>query len=129
MLNLSWYYTLNQPPLTPPAWVFPPAWTILYILIFVSFVVFAITPYEIKKTKGYVLFFSQMLLNLAWTPMFFMMKNIGFALIIILVLDILVLMNIKEFWKVSKTAGKILIPYFIWLIYATYLNIGFFLLN
>ena len=100
-----------------------------YILIFISLLIFAVTPYEIRKTKGYVLFVSQMLLNLAWTPMFFALKNIGFAIVIIIALDILVLMTIKEFGKVSKTAGKILIPYFLWLIYATYLNIGFFLLN
>lgn len=128
-MNYTWYQTLIQPPLTPPAWVFPPAWTVLYILIFISFLIFAVTPYEIRKTKGYVLFVSQMLLNLAWTPMFFALKNIGFAIVIIIALDILVLMTIKEFGKVSKTAGKILIPYFLWLIYATYLNIGFFLLN
>ena len=80
MLNLSWYYTLNQPVLTPPAWVFPPVWTVLYILIFISFLIFAVIPYETRKTKGYVLFVSQMLLNLAWTPMFFALKNIDYGL-------------------------------------------------
>ena len=82
-----------------------------------------------NKTWGYVLFFTQILVNFAWTPAFFVAKNIGFALAIVVLLDILVLFNIIEFSKVSKTSAKILIPYFIWILFATYLNFGYFVLN
>jgi len=126
---MTWYKTLTQPPLTPPAWIFPPAWVVLYTLIFISFVTFTVKPSSEGKSWGYIIFFTQMILNLSWSPVFFHMHNIGLALAIIVIMDILVLINIIEFLKVSKTAGLLLIPYFIWIIFATYLNAGFFLLN
>lgn len=129
MFDYSWYSSLIQPPLKPPAWVFSPVWTLLYISMVVALIFYA-RKFSIKnKTWGYVLFFTQIIVNLAWTPAFFGLKNMGLALVIIILLDILVLLNIIEFSKVSKTAGRILIPYFIWLLFATYLNIGFLILN
>ena len=70
-----------------------------------------------------------MLTNFAWTPIFFGLKNIGLALAIIILLDILVLWNIIVFYKNSKPAGLILIPYLLWILFATYLNFGYFVLN
>jgi len=128
-MNYTWYQTLIQPPLTPPAWLFPPVWTILYISMLVSLILYARKASFQNKTWGYVLFFTQLVLNLAWSPVFFGMKNIAFALAIVILLDILVLFNIIEFSKTSKTAGYILIPYFIWILFATYLNLGFLILN
>lgn len=129
MIDLNWYYTLNHPPLTPPSWVFAPAWTILYFLIFISLILFAFKKSLKPKTWGYVLFFSQLILNLFWTPVFFVMHNMGFALALIILLDILVILNIKEFFEISKPAAYCLIPYLLWIIFATYLNIGIFVMN
>ena len=129
MMNYSWYKTLIQPAFAPPAWIFPPAWTILYITIFISLIFYAKSTKLKDKKWGYFLFVAQMLTNFAWTPIFFGLKNIGLALAIIILLDILVLWNIIVFYKNSKPAGLILIPYFIWIIFATYLNFGFFVLN
>ena len=129
MFNYTWYQTLNQPIFAPPAWVFSPVWTVLYISIFVSLVFYAKSFKTNNKAWGYTLFVLQMLANLAWTPIFFGLKNIGFALALIILLDILVLINIFEFSKISKMAGKLLIPYFIWILFATYLNVGYFILN
>lgn len=129
MFDYSWYSSLIQPPLAPPAWLFSPVWIILYISIIVSLVFFIVKKTEQKKVWGYILYFTQILVNLAWTPAFFGVKNIGLALIIVILLDILVLFNIIEFYKVSKTAGKILIPYFVWILFATYLNAGILFLN
>ena len=128
-IDYSWYSALIQPPLKPPAWLFAPVWTILYISMGIALFLYA-RKYTIKsKAWGYVLFFTQLLVNLSWSPAFFGMKNIGLALALIILLDILVVLNIIEFFKISKTAGRILIPYFIWLLFATYLNIGIFILN
>ena len=128
-IDYSWYSALIQPPLKPPAWLFAPVWTVLYITMAVSLFLYA-RKYTIKsKAWGYVLFFTQLLVNLSWSPAFFGLKNIGLALALIILLDILVLLNILEFYKISKTAGRILIPYFLWLIFATYLNLGIFILN
>jgi len=129
MYNSFWYDLLIKPPLTPPSWVFAPVWAILYILIFVSFALYAIKPYSSGKSWGYFLFFTQMILNLCWSPVFFHFHNIGMALAIIIILDIFVILNIIEFFKVSKTAGLLLIPYVLWILFATYLNAGFFIQN
>ena len=128
-IDYSWYSTLIQPPLKPPAWLFAPVWTVLYITMAVSLFLYA-RKYTIKnKAWGYVLFFTQLLVNLSWSPAFFGLKNIGLALALIILLDILVFFNIIEFFKVSKSAGRCLIPYFIWILFATYLNLGIFILN
>lgn len=128
-IDYSWYSALIQPPLKPPAWLFAPVWTVLYITMAVSLFLYA-RKYTIKnKAWGYVLFFTQLLVNLSWSPAFFGLKNVGLALALIILLDILVLFNIMEFFKISKSAGRCLIPYFIWILFATYLNLGIFILN
>lgn len=129
MYNSLWYQNLIRPPLNPPAWVFPPVWTILYILMAVALFLYAKKFTEKRKAWGFVLFFTQILVNFAWTPAFFVAQNIPLALAIVILLDILVLFNIIEFSKVSKTAAKLLIPYFLWILFATYLNFGYLFLN
>ena len=129
MFNSAWYYSLTRPPLTPPAWVFAPAWTILYILIFVALLLFSIKHSDESKSWGYLLFFCQLALNFCWSPAFFLLHNIGFAFALVILMDILTIMTIIEFYKVSKSAGICLIPYFLWILFATYLNIGYLVLN
>lgn len=129
MYNVLWYKNLAQPFLTPPAWVFAPAWTILYISMLVALFFYAKEKTLIDKSWGIVLFFSQILLNFCWSPIFFYLQNILLALVVVIILDFLVLWNIIEFYRVSKVAAYILIPYFIWILFATYLNIGFLILN
>ena len=129
MFDFNWYQTLTQPPFAPPQWLFTPAWTILYISIFVALLFFIQANSLNSKKNGYWLFFIQLLINFAWTPVFFGLKNIGLALVISILLDILVFFTIKEFYKISKPSGIILIPYFVWLIYATYLNFSILILN
>ena len=129
MLDLTWYYTLNRPPYTPPAWIFSPAWTILYLMIFLSLILYTIKRTNKSKIWGYVLFILQMIFNLIWTPVFFVFHNIALALAVIVVLDILVIFNIIEFFGISKPAAYLLMPYLLWLIYATYLTAGYFVLN
>jgi tryptophan-rich sensory protein len=68
-------------------------------------------------------------LNLAWTPVFFGLKNILAGVVLIVLIDIFTLLTIYKFYFVSKTAAFLLIPYFIWLLYATYLTLGYFVLN
>ena len=129
MFNLTWYNTLNQPALTPPAWIFPPVWAVLYLTIFVSFILFAFKKTNYSKAWGYILFFTQLFLNLCWTPVFFTFHNMSLALAIIGLMIVFVFWNIIEFIQVSKTSGLLLIPYFLWLIFAAYLNTGFMILN
>ena len=128
MYNPDWFNNLTKPPFTPPNQIFSPAWAFLYTTMFVSFVIYMLKNGE-NKFWGYTFFFIQLALNLLWSPVFFGLQLIGYALILILMLDITVFLTIIEFHKTSKTAAYLLIPYFLWLIYATYLNFGYFILN
>ena len=129
MINFNWYSTLIQPPLAPPSWLFSPVWIVLYGLMIVSLIIYITTISEKNKVWGYLLFVVQILLNLAWTPAFFGVKNIGLALLIVILLDIVVIFNIIEFAKFSKLSAKLIIPYLLWILFATYLNTGLYILN
>lgn len=129
MIDLNWYSTLFKPALTPPALVFAPAWIFLYITILASLVLYIVKKSRKTKAIGYTYFAMQMIFNILWTPAFFVLHDLTLATIIVVVMDILILLNIIEFYKVSKFAGIILIPYFLWSIFATYLTIGILLLN
>lgn len=126
---MIWYTSLIKPPLTPPAWLFAPTWIILYLTILTSLVLYTTTKSRYSKCRGYIYFIVQMFLNLIWLPIFFVFKNVELALIGIIFLDGIVYFTIKEFRKVSKFASFALYPYFIWIIFATYLNLGLLILN
>jgi len=128
MFNSNWYETLNSPLLTPPNSVFAPVWIILYFLIFVSLMVYILSENKDKK-YGYLFFIIQLFLNLMWVPVFFLKRNILGALFLIILLDIFVFLTLKKFYKISKWSGHLLIPYFLWILFATYLNFGYFFLN
>lgn len=128
MFNSIWYENLTRPFLSPPKWVFAPVWGFLYLTIFISFVLYFLKK-DKNKLKGYIYFSIQIILNLLWTPAFFGAKNILLALIIIILLDIFLILTIKNFYPVSKIASILLIPYLIWTLFATYLNFSYFILN
>ena len=128
MFTSSWYNSLTKPFLSPPNWVFAPVWSILYLTIFISLILYLVKPVD-NKTLVYVYFLAQLILNIAWSPVFFGMQNIPLALVVVLLLDIFILLTILEFYSVSKVAGIILIPYFLWTLFATYLNFAYLILN
>lgn len=128
MFKSAWYYKLLKPPFAPPDWIFPPVWSILYFTMFTALLLYIFKPVQNKKS-GYIYFAAQLTFNLLWTPSFFYLQNIVLALIMITILDIFVVLTIKSFYKVSKTSALILVPYLIWVLFATYLNIGYLILN
>ena len=128
-MDLTWYNTLNKPAFTPPSWVFAPAWTVLYLMIFLSFMIFIMTKTTQDKTLGVGLFLVQLILNFLWSPVFFYWKNITLSFVIIILLLGFLLMTIINFYKISKWSAILLIPYFLWICYATYLNYGFMMMN
>ena len=128
MFNSLWYKNLIKPPFAPPDWVFAPAWTILYTTIFIALILYIRKPAENKK-QGYVYFAIQLVLNFAWSPVFFGMKNMALGLVVILLMVIFTFLTVKNFFRVSKIAGILLVPYLLWIIFATYLNIGYLVLN
>jgi tryptophan-rich sensory protein len=118
----TWYNTLKKAPLTPPDYVFGPVWTILYITIAISLFLFYRKDGFKKNSKGTFWFFAQLALNISWSYAFFTLQNPKLAFAIILLLDISIYMTIKEFSKVDVSSSQILYPYFIWVLFATYLN-------
>ncbi len=129
MLDSLWYYSLNKSPLTPPAWVFSAAWTVLYIMIALSLFFYVKNGLKQEKVIPLIVFSIQIILNLLWTPVFFDSHSIKMAFVIILLLIVFVAANIILFYKTSKTAALLLVPYFLWLIFAAYLNFEIIILN
>ena len=128
-MNLIWYNSLQKPLFTPPSGIFAPVWGVLYVLMFVSFWIMIYSDKNQDKKLAVILFSVQLLLNFSWTPVFFYFHNIKLAFIIILLLAILLVLTIVKFLEVSKLSGILLIPYFLWVIFAMYLNFEFMILN
>lgn len=126
----DWYATLTQPPGTPPNWVFGPVWTLLYAMIGTSIaLVWHADADPPVKRKAIILFLVQFALNLAWTPIFFGAHQLGLALIVILLLLAAIIATVFAFRPVNRTASWLLLPYALWVSYATWLNAGYWHLN
>lgn len=125
----SWYTELKRPPLTPPDWIFGPVWTVLYLMIATSIVLYVVSRARQRPYKDYGLIAVHLLSNFIWTPLFFGLQSPGWALIDILLLDLTLAVMILRFWKHRPLASILLWPYALWVSFATYLNIGFHLLN
>lgn len=121
----SWYKFLDKPSFAPPNWVFGPVWTTLYTLIGISLYLM----WTNKKKIILKLFWVHMFLNAIWSLIFFGMKNLGLAFIVILIMDITLIFIIKSFYKINKIAGLILIPYLMWISFASVLNFSIWQLN
>ena len=128
MYNSSWYNNLAKPAFAPPDWIFASVWGILYTTILVSFVLY-MTKSAPNKKSGYIYFTAQLILNFIWSPVFFIMKNMALALLVIIFMIIFTFLTVKSFFKASKIAGILLLPYFLWICFAAYLNLGYLVLN
>ena len=121
------YDNLSKPFLSPPKIAFPIVWTILYILMGFSYGILSEKNLVDSKTK--FIYYLQLGINALWSIFFFVLKCRLFAFIWILLLDIVVIFMIVNFYKKDKKAGLIQIPYLIWILFASYLNLGVYLLN
>ena len=121
--------TVVKPPLTPPSFIFPIVWGILFALMGISVARIWLKPQSDDRTKSLIIFAVQLAVNVIWTLVFFNLQTFGIAFIIILLLLALILLMISSFSKLDKLAAKLQIPYFLWVLFAAYLNISIFLLN
>ena len=121
--------TILQPPLSPPGWVFPVVWTILFALMGISAARVYLSPPSSDRSLGLNLFITQLVVNFFWSPIFFNLQAFGFAFFWLLLLWGLVLAMILIFRKTDPTAAKLQIPYLVWLTFAAYLNLGVWYLN
>lgn len=118
------YNTLIKPAFSPPAYLFPIVWTILYFLMGISY---ALIENISRKTKN--IYYIQLTFNALWSILFFILKWRLISVIWIIILDILVIIMIVKMYKQKKIAGLLQIPYLIWLLFATYLNLFIYILN
>ena len=126
----TWYVTLNKPTWTPPNWAFGPIWTTLYILMGIALFLVWREGLDRKEVRIAILVFAiQLALNVIWSLVFFAGHNLFGGLMLVILLWIAILINIIVFYRISKPAGLILIPYIIWVSIASYLNYTVFLLN
>lgn len=126
----TWYTTLQKPVFSPPNWIFGPVWTLLYLMMGISLYTFwnKKTPTN-EKRQGFSLFFVQLTLNVLWSILFFGLKSPIAALIGIIFLWFAIYLTIRKFLEASKLAGWLLIPYLVWVSFATILNLAIVFLN
>ncbi len=121
------FNSIIKPPLAPPSWLFPIAWSILYLLIGLAYYLYKKEFEEFSEIE--IIYFLQLFFNYAWTIIFFILKWRFFSIIwIFILIGLNILLTIK-FLQKKKISGYLLTPYLLWLCFATYLNIGIYLLN
>lgn len=126
----TWYAALNKPSFNPPPSIFGPTWTVLYLLMGISLYLVWLKKGAVKLADwGVKVFLVHLLLNFLWTPVFFGLKNISLALVIILMIWSLIIYMIYLFWKIDKKAAYLLLPYLAWVSFASILNFSIMLLN
>lgn len=125
------YNNFVQPPLSPPAIIFPVAWVILYALMGAAayFVWDSIRGSSYERSIALRYYAAQLLVNFSWSIFFFRFKAFWFAVAVIVLLDLLVLITTLKFKKINRLSYWLMLPYLAWLIFATYLNIGVAVLN
>jgi translocator protein len=127
---VTWYPTLVMPMISPPSWVFGPVWTILYALMGIAAFLIWKKGLEKKEIKAaLVVFVIQLFLNTIWSIIFFGLLSPGWALIEIALLWSAIFWTIVVFYKISKVAAYLLIPYLLWVSFAVYLNYAIWTLN
>jgi len=125
----TWYKTLNKPFFSPPNWIFSPVWISLFVLMGISLFFIWQRPGHPKFKAALIFFFVQLILNIFWSVAFFGLRSPLLGLIDIMFLWIAILLTILNFFKVSKFAGALLIPYLLWVSFATLLNFSLWILN
>jgi tryptophan-rich sensory protein len=125
----EWYAALSKPTWNPPNWVFGPAWLILYCMMAVAAWRVWCTPPAPGRRTALQLHGVQLVLNAAWSALFFGLKSPGAALIEVALLDIAVALTLWRFYRIDRTAGWMMAPYLAWLSFATALNAAVWWLN
>jgi tryptophan-rich sensory protein len=126
----TWYAALNKPVFSPPNYLFGPVWTILYILMGISVYLIYTKGLKTKKVRDAIYLFGiQLILNAIWSPIFFGLKNTLLALFVIIAMWIYIFRTILAFEKIERKAALLLVPYILWVSFATILNFSVWFLN
>ena len=128
--GMEQFRQLRQPPFSPPGWLFPVMWTILYLLK--GYAAYRVLTSKAEKEqihKALRLYGAQLAFNFLWSLIFFGLDMYLLAFIVLLALWVLIFLTINAFSDIDETAGNLLLPYILWVTFAAYLNVGIYLLN
>jgi len=126
----TWYATLQKPSFTPPSWLFAPAWITLYLLMGISSSLVWRRGLANQPVKtALIIFLIQLVLNILWSALFFGLESPLYGMIVIVALWIAILFTILKFYRISKLAAALLLPYIGWVTFAALLNVYVFILN
>jgi benzodiazapine receptor len=126
----TWYATLEKPFFTPPNWLFAPAWITLYLLMAIAaFLIWRKGLGQEGVKAALLIFLVQLVLNALWSVVFFGLQSPLWGMVVILALWVAILLTIIRFFKLSTAAGSLMLPYILWVSFASALNIAIFMLN
>jgi tryptophan-rich sensory protein len=125
----TWYAGINKPSFNPPNWIFAPVWTILFILMGLALYLIMVKGKGPKAKQAQIIFSIQLVLNILWSFCFFYLHSPLAGLIEIVFLWVFILLTIIYFYKISKTAAYLLLPYILWVSFAAFLNFTIWRLN
>ena len=123
------YTSFVKPPLSPPGWLFGVIWPVLYLLMSIAAYIIYQTPQTLERKEATTFYWIQLFVNFLWPIVFFRFEWYWIAVGVIILLDILVSITTLRFYKINKAAGYLMITYLLWILFATYLNIGIAVLN
>lgn len=127
--GMATYGTMNKPPLSPPAWVFSVAWTILYLMMGLASYYVIVEENANDKGMAIILYIAQLAMNFMWSIVFFNWGWYLFAFIWLMIMWLIVIVCAIRFYGINRLAGCLLIPYILWLTFAAYLNLGAYIIN
>lgn len=127
--SMSVFQLLKKPPFSPPGWLFPVVWTILFVLMGIASYLVITSNFSKQQVNALKAYGAQLIVNFFWPIFFFNYKLYSFSFLWLVLLWILIVITIKCFYQVSKKAAYLLIPYLIWVTYAGYLNLFISILN
>ena len=128
--SMKTFAELNQPPLSPPGWLFPVVWMIIYALMgLASYLILNSADPQENRKHAFALYSLQLAVNFLWPIFFFSLSAYLFAFVWLIALWLLIIATMVSFYRLSHPAGWLLVPYLIWVSFAGYLNLGIYILN
>jgi benzodiazapine receptor len=126
----TWYAALEKPFFTPPNWLFAPAWITLYLLMAIAaFIIWRKGLGKREVRAALIIFLVQLVLNALWSVVFFGLQSPFWGIVVIIALWVAILLTIIRFFRLSTVAGALLVPYIVWVSFASALNIAIWVLN
>ncbi len=127
--SMETFDAIAKPPLSPPGWLFPIVWSILYVLMGIASYLILTSDKPARSKTALSVYGIQLVFNFFWSIIFFNLEAYLFAFFWLLALWVLIIITTVLFWRIDKRAGYLMLPYLLWVTFAAYLNFGIYLLN